>query len=70
MISYRPFRVLVADKNIETTSLAQELGISPSTMAKLNAKKEENEAVSLKTIDKLCKHFGVSIDQIVEIKQN
>lgn len=68
MISYRPFRILVADKNIETTSLAQELGISPSTMAKLNAKKEENEAVSLKTIDKLCKHFGVSIEQIVEIR--
>ena len=68
MISYRPFRVLVADKNLETTSLAQELGISPSTMAKLNAKKEENEAVSLKTIDKLCKHFEVSIEQIVEIK--
>ena len=68
MISYRPFRVLVADKNIETTSLAQELGISPSTMAKLNAKKEENDAVSLKTIDKLCKHFGVSIEQVVEIR--
>lgn len=68
MISYRPFRVLVADKNIETTALAKELGISPSTMAKLNAKKEENDAVSLKTIDKLCKHFGVSIEQIVEIK--
>ena len=68
MISYRPFRVLVAEKNLETTALAQELGISPSTMAKLNAKKEENDAVSLKTIDKLCKHFGVSIDQIVEIR--
>jgi len=68
MISYRPFRVLVADKNIETTALAKELGISPSTMAKLNAKKEENDAVSLKTVDKLCKHFGVSIEQIVEIK--
>ncbi len=68
MISYRPFRVLVADKNIETTALAKELGISPSTMAKLNAKKVENDAVSLKTIDKLCKYFGVSIEQIVEIK--
>ena len=68
MISYRPFRVLVAEKNLETTALAQELRISPSTMEKINAKKEENEAVSLKTIDKLCKHFGVSIDQIVEIR--
>lgn len=68
MISYRPFRVLVADKNIETTALAQELGISAGTMSKLNAKKDENDAVSLKTIDKLCKYFGVSIEQIVEIK--
>ena len=68
MVSYRPFRVLVADRNVETTKLAKELGISPSTMTKLNAKKEENETVSLKTIEKLCKHFGVTVEQIVEIK--
>lgn len=68
MISYRPFRILVADRNTEVTQLAKKLGISPNTMSKLNAKKEENEAVSLKTIEKLCTHLGVSIEQIVEIK--
>lgn len=68
MISYRPFRILVADRNIEVTQLTKKLGISPNTMSKLNAKKEENEAVSLKTIEKLCTHLGVSIEQIVEIK--
>lgn len=68
MISYRPYRVLVADRNIDTKSLIEDLGISPNTMAKLNAKKDENEAVSLKTIEKLCKHFNVPVEQIVEIK--
>ncbi len=68
MISYRPYRVLVAERNVDTKSLLEELGISPNTMAKLNAKKDENEAVSLKTIEKLCKHFNVSVDKIVEIK--
>lgn len=68
MISYRPFRVLVADRNIEVTQLARKLGISPNTMSKLNAKKDENEAVSLKTIEKLCKHLEVKVEQILEIK--
>ncbi len=68
MISYKPFRVLVAEKNIEVTKLSKELKISPSTMSKLNAKKDDNEPVSLKTIETLCKHFGVKIEQIVEIK--
>lgn len=68
MISYRPFRVLVADRNIEVTKLAKELKLSPSTMAKLNAKRDENEPVSLKTVETLCKHFGVKVEQIVEIK--
>lgn len=68
VISYRPFRVLVAEKNIEVTQLAKDLGISPNTMAKLNAKKEENEPVSLKIIEKLCNHLGVPVERIIEIK--
>lgn len=51
MISYWPFRILVADKNIEVIQLAKKLGISPNTISKLNAKKDENEAVSLNTIE-------------------
>lgn len=68
MISYRPFRVLVAERNLEVTKLAKELKISPATMAKLNAKKDDNEPVSLRTIETLCKHFGVPIERIVEIR--
>lgn len=68
MISYRPFRILVAERNIEVTQVAKDLGISPNTMAKLNARREENEPVSLKIIEKLCNHLGVPVEKIVEIK--
>ncbi len=68
MISYKPFRMLIVEHNIEVTKLSKMLHISPATMTKLNAKKEDNEPVSLKTIEKLCKYFNVTIDKIVEIK--
>lgn len=68
MISYKPFRMLIVEHNIEVTKLSKVLHISPATMTKLNAKKEDNEPVSLKTIEKLCKYFNVTIDKIVEIK--
>lgn len=68
MISYKPFRVLVAERNLEVTQLAKNLGISSNTMAKLNAKREENEPVSLKIIEKLCNHLGVPVEKIIEIK--
>ena len=63
MISYKPFRVLVADRNLKVSDIAQELKISSGTMAKLNAKSDENEVVSLTVIEKLCNHFGVTIDK-------
>lgn len=68
MISYKPFRMLMVEYNIEVTKLSKELHISPATMTKLNAKKEGNDPVSLKTIEKLCKYFNVPIEKIVEIK--
>ncbi len=67
MISYKPFRVLVAERNLKVSDICKELNISPNTMAKLNSKTDDGEPISLKNIEKLCKHFNVSIDQIVEI---
>lgn len=40
----------------------QELGISRSTIAKF----EKREYVALEVIDRLCAHFGVQPDQIIE----
>ena len=67
MISYKPFRVLVAERNLKVSDIGKELKLSPNTMAKLNSKTDDGEPISLKNIEKLCKHFNVSIDQIVEI---
>ncbi len=67
MISYKPYRVLVVERNLDSKDLIRDLGLSPNTVAKLNAKKDDNEPVSLQTIEKLCKYFGVSVDKIVEI---
>lgn len=68
MISYKPFRVLVAERGLKVSDIAKELNISPNTMAKLNCKSEDNDFISLKTIEKLCLYFGVSIEKIVEIQ--
>lgn len=67
MISYKPFRVLVAERNLKVSDIGKELKLSPNTMAKLNSKTDDGEPISLKNIEKLCKYFDVSIDQIVEI---
>lgn len=50
MISYKPFQKLLIDKEIKKRDLMKRVGISSSTMAKLNT----NEYVSLEVIDKLC----------------
>lgn len=67
MVSYKPFRHLCVQRNIQVSGLCKQLNISTATMSKLNAKKDNNEYVSLATIEKLCKHFNVGIQEIVEI---
>lgn len=67
MISYKPFRHLCVQRNVQVSDLCKELNISTATMSKLNAKKDNNDYVSLATIEKLCLYFGVGIEEIVEI---
>ncbi len=67
MVSYKPFRHLCVQRNIQVSDLCKELNISTGTMTKLNAKKDNNEYVSLAIIEKLCLYFGVGIEEIVEI---
>lgn len=62
MISYRPFRVLLADRNIRKKEVVEKTGISWSTMAKLN----KNEFVSLEVIDKLCAALNAQPGDLLE----
>ncbi|HOD02000.1 MAG TPA: helix-turn-helix transcriptional regulator [Clostridiales bacterium] len=50
MISYKKFQKLLIDRDIKKTELREMVGISSSTLARLNS----NEYVSLEVIDKIC----------------
>lgn len=62
MISYKPFRKLLIDREIKKQDLLKMTGISSATMAKLNT----NEYVSLEVIDKLCEALGCQPGDLLE----
>ena len=69
MISYKPFRKLLIDKDMKKQDIMQLTGISKATMAKLNT----NEYVSLEVIDKLCTALNCQPGDLLEyvpIKNN
>ena len=45
------------------TKLREEIGFSSTTLAKM----AKNEYVSLEIIDKICKHLGCKIEEVIEI---
>lgn len=64
MISYNRLFKLLIDKGLKKTELANAVGITPNTLAKLS----KNELVSMETLIKICKYLECSFDDIVEIK--
>lgn len=64
MISYNRLFKLLIDKGMKKTELANAVGITPNTLAKLS----KNELVSMETLIKICKYLKCSFDDIVEIK--
>lgn len=62
MISYKPLRKLLIDKDISGGELKNILQISSATMAKLNSDK----VVSLVVIDKICKYLNCNIEDIMQ----
>jgi putative transcriptional regulator len=62
MISYRPLWVLLAERGLKKGYLHAELGIAGTTIAKMG----KDEYVALEIIDKICEHFEVAIEKIIE----
>lgn len=62
MISYKPLRKLLIDKEITCGELKDILQISSATMAKLNS----DRIVSLVVIDKICKYLNCNIEQVMQ----
>ena len=62
MISYKPLRKLLIDKDLSCGELKGILQISSATMAKLNSDK----IVSLVVIDKICKYLNCNIQDVMQ----
>ena len=62
MISYKPLRKLLIDKDMSCGELKDILQISSATMAKLKSDK----LVSLTVIDKICKYLNCNIEDVMQ----
>jgi DNA-binding Xre family transcriptional regulator len=62
--SYKPLWRILLEKDMTKTELRELLGLSSSTLAKMG----KDEYVSLEIIDKICGHFGVQPNDIMEHK--
>lgn len=66
MLSYNPLWKLLIDKNLTKTEFRKQLKISSATLAKMS--KEQH--VSLEVIDRICQHFKVQPEEIIEWKDD
>ncbi|MED4003609.1 helix-turn-helix transcriptional regulator [Priestia aryabhattai] len=65
-ISFEPLWKLLIEKNMTKEEMRVAIKLSPTTVAKMNKQKNMNTDV----IDRICSHFGCSIDQVVKYVPN
>lgn len=67
MFSYKPLFVKLTEMGETKTNMRKKIGISTATLAAMS----KNEYVSLATIDKICKEYGLAIEDVIQyIDQN
>lgn len=62
LISYNKLWKRMIDQNLNKTQLKEKAGISTNAVAKLG----KNEAVSMDTIEKICKALNCNIGDVME----
>lgn len=62
-VSYKPLWKLLIDKDIKKTEMAEDIGISTSTLSKLG----KDEYVSLDVLVRICKYLKCQISDICEV---
>jgi DNA-binding Xre family transcriptional regulator len=60
--TYKPLWVLLAEKEMSRTQLREEIKISPATLAKMG----KNEYVAMEVLDKVCRHFNVQPNEVIQ----
>ena len=63
--SYNNLWKLLIDRNMTKTELKEQIGISPSTLARLS----KNQNVSLDVLGKICEQLDCSLDEIIEYEK-
>ncbi len=62
-VSYKPLWKLLIDKDIKKTEMAEDIGISTSTLSKLG----KDEYVSLDVLVRICKYLKCQLSDICEV---
>lgn len=60
--TYKPLWKILIDKEMSKVKLRDELGLSPSTLAKLS----KDEYVSMEVLDRICRLLHCRIEDVVE----
>jgi len=63
--SYNNLWKLLIDRNMTKTELKEQIGISPSTLARLS----KNQNVSLDVLGKICEQLDCNLDEIIEYEK-
>lgn len=66
MISYAPLQHTLIDKKVKKMQLVKMVGMSNSTLSKLN----NDEYVALEVLERICLALDCPIGQVVEIKKD
>ena len=66
MISYKPLRKTMKEKNVTTYTLIYKLGFSPYTITNL----KRNKSITMNTLEKLCKILDCKPNDIIEFLED
>ncbi|MFT0804172.1 helix-turn-helix transcriptional regulator [Bacillus swezeyi] len=65
-ISFKPMEITLIRRDKNRNDLKRDLGISPSTLAKMS----KGEVVSLAVILKICEYLECNIEEVVEFVED
>lgn len=65
-ISYRPFRVRMAERNLSRKDIEDAIGLNRNTLSRLY----NDVSVSLETLVAICEYFNCRIEDVVEFVES
>ena len=62
MISYRPLHITLAAKEIKKTKMAEDIGLTSTTLVKF----AKNEPIKFDVLEKICKYLDCQVEEVIE----